>query len=368
MDESIEITRPSIPPIEEYIEEIRGIWERKWLTNNGTLHQQFEQKLLKFLKVSNIEIFVNGHTALETILSLMELKGEVITTPYTFPSTTHAIVRNGLEPVFSDIKENDMNLDPDSIEKHITEKTSAIVPVHIFGNPCDVNEIQKIAEEYHLKVIYDAAQAFGVEIDGKPIGSFGDASIFSLHATKSFNSIEGGIVSFKDNELKSKLASLKNFGFAESKGSYVYGMNAKMNEFQAAMGICNLRHYKTEIEKRRMVNDRYVDNLEDIPGIRLIQGKPGALRNYSYFPILIDKEIFGMDRDKVNDILYENNIKSRKYFYPLITDMECYKNPHRNLEISTARKISEEILALPLYPDLPLGIVDYICEMIRKRE
>ena len=262
LHKQILVTRSSMPSIDEYIEEIRDLWESKWLTNMGSKHRSLESQLSDYLKVPNISLFTNGHLALECILAALNLTGEVITTPFTFASTTHAIVRCGLTPVFCDINSEDYTIDVNKIECLITEKTSAIVPVHVYGNVCNVDKIEKIAIKYNLKVIYDAAHAFGVTVNGKGIGTFGDASMFSFHATKVFNTIEGGAVTYRDSLIKDKLEAIKNFGITSSETVEYVGGNAKMSEFQAAMGICNLRHVNNEIAKRKIVVERYISNLE----------------------------------------------------------------------------------------------------------
>jgi dTDP-4-amino-4,6-dideoxygalactose transaminase len=258
-----------MPPLEEYIDEIKSVWETSWMTNMGKIHNQLEQELVKYLEVDNISLFTNGHLALELLLQAMNLEGEVITTPFTFASTTHAIVRNNLTPVFCDINKNDYTIDVTKIEELITDRTCAILPVHVYGNLCDIYEINRLAKKYDLKVIYDAAHAFGEKIDGQGIGNFGDASMFSFHATKVFNTIEGGAVCFKNDELVSKLNDMKNFGIRGPESCEFIGGNAKMNEFQAAMGICNLRHLKEEISKRKNVVDCYRQMLSNIKGIKL---------------------------------------------------------------------------------------------------
>ena len=281
MDKRILVARSSMPSIEEYIDEIRSIWDSHWMTNMGVKHNELEVKLKEYLEIDEISLFSNGHMALELVLQAMNLKGEVITTPFTFASTTHAIVRNGLTPVFCDINENDYTIDVNKIEELITDKTCAIVPVHVYGNICNIEEIERLAKKYDLKVIYDAAHTFGVKYNGKGIGSYGDASIFSFHATKVFNTIEGGAVCFNDKELGKKLYQLKNFGIKSETVVDGIGANAKMNEFQAAMGICNLRHVDNEIEKRRRVVERYRENLISVDGIKLCKSQEGVDSNYS---------------------------------------------------------------------------------------
>ena len=287
-DKPVLVTRSSLPPLEEYVEMLKPIWDSAWLTNMGAYHEEFKEQLKRYLKVGSLELFVNGHMALELAIQAMELQGEVITTPFTFASTTHAIVRNGLTPVFCDINETDYTMDVDLIEGLITERTCAIVPVHVYGNLCDVERTQEIADRHHLKVIYDAAHTFGEELDGEGVGSWGDASMFSFHATKVFHSIEGGAVAFKEKALERRLYQLKNFGIMDSETVEYVGANGKMNEFQAAMGLCNLRHVEEEIGKRRELAMRYRQRLEGIEGIRLCRENPRVKYNYAYMPVVFD--------------------------------------------------------------------------------
>lgn len=357
------VTQSSMPTLEEYINEIKDIWDSKWLTNNGVKHQQLEKELCDFLRVGHTTLFCNGHQALYIALKALNLKGEVITTPFTFASTTHAIVQAGLTPVFCDIDPVTYTMDADKIEQLITPNTCAIVPVHVYGNPCDVYKIEEIAKKHNLKVIYDAAHAFGVEIDGKGIGTFGDISMFSFHATKVFNTIEGGGLVYADDTLSQKLNMLKNFGITSPETVEEVGTNAKMNEFSAAMGLCNLRHVREEIEKRKAVYDRYVMNLGNIPGIRLISYRENMKPNYAYFPVVFDKEVTGKTRDDIAELLAQNDIIARKYFYPATNDFEFYK---LNYPSSTpiAHYISENVLTLPMYASLSLEDVDRICSII----
>ena len=353
-----------MPEFEEYIEEIRELWDTHWLTNMGTKHKNLESQLLDYLSVPNITLFTNGHLALECIIAALNLRGEVITTPFTFASTTHAIVRNGLKPVFCDINPDDYTIDVEKIESLITEKTSAIIPVHVYGNVCDIEAIDRIAKKHNLKVIYDAAHTFGVTVNGQGIGTFGDASMFSFHATKVFNTIEGGAVTYDDSSIKQVLNDLKNFGITGPETVEYVGGNAKMNEFQAAMGICNLRHVNGEIIKRKKVVERYIENLKDITGIQLSKKQVDVESNYAYFPVVFDG--YKMTRDEVFEKLKDNDIVARKYFYPLTNSFECYKDRYDVDETPVAKYIAERVLALPLYADLPLEDVDRICEIIIK--
>ncbi len=358
----IQVTKSSMPDFEEYIEEIRELWDTHWLTNMGTKHKNLESQLLDYLKVPNITLFTNGHLALECIIVALNLRGEVITTPFTFASTTHAIVRNGLKPVFCDINPDDYTIDVEKIESLITERTSAIIPVHVYGNVCDVDAIDRIAKKHNLKVIYDAAHTFGVTVNGQGIGTFGDASMFSFHATKVFNTIEGGAVTYNDSSIKQVLNDLKNFGITGPETVEYVGGNAKMNEFQAAMGICNLRHVNGEIIKRKKVVERYIENLKDITGIQLSKKQVDVESNYAYFPVVFDG--YKMTRDEVFEKLKGNDIIARKYFYPLTNSFECYKDQYDVNETPVAKYIAERVLTLPLYADLALEDVDRICDII----
>lgn len=366
MEHSIYVTRSSMPSYEEYIEAIKPIWNTGILTNMGRYHNELENKLKDFLGVDNISLFCNGHMSLEMVIQAMGLTGEVITTPFTFISTTHAIVRNGLEPVFCDIDPETLTIDVNKIESLITEKTSAIIPVHVYGNVCDVEAIERISKKYNLKVIYDAAHAFGVKKDGQPIGTFGDASVFSFHATKVFNTIEGGAVSFKEKSIGENLYNLKNFGIRSEDIVAQIGANAKMNEFQSVMGLCNLKHVKDDIAKRKVVVERYRENLCGIKGLRVKMSREGIEDNYSYLPIICDEKEFGITRDEIYEELKKNKIYARKYFYPLTADQACFKNKYKKCNIPVARYISDRVLTLPLYSDLSLEDVDNICSIIVK--
>lgn len=364
LNNSIPVTRSSMPPFEEYIEEIKTLWESRWLTNMGEKHIQLEQGLMDYLGVENITLFSNGHLALESVIQAFDLKGEVITTPYTFISTTHAIVRNGLKPVFCDINPRDYTIDVDKIEELITKETCAIIPVHVYGNICDVYRIEDIAKKHNIKVIYDAAHTFGVTVDGKGIGNFGDASMFSFHATKVFNTIEGGAITMRDGSKLEKLNSLKNFGIMGTEVVNYVGGNAKMNEFQAAMGICNLRHVDEEIEKRKIVMEHYVMKLGGVTGIKLCESQNGVSNNYSYFPVVFDG--YKKTRDEIFESLKENNIIARKYFYPLTNSFGCYKRIFDSGDTPVSEYIADRVLTLPLYADLRLEDVERICKIIKK--
>lgn len=354
-----------MPTLQEYTEEIKDIFETHWLTNMGCKHQALQQGLMEYFNVKNVDLFTNGHMALELSLQAMNLQGEVITTPFTFASTTHAIVRNGLEPVFCDINPVDYTIDVNKIEALITDRTCAIMPVHVYGNVCDIEGIDKIAKKYGLKVIYDAAHTFGVKYKGESTASFGDVSCFSFHATKVFNTIEGGAACFKDKEFGLKLYRLKNFGIRGPECVDGVGANAKMNEFCAAMGLCNLRHVDEEIAKRKVVVERYRSHLEGIDGIQLNPVQEDVESNYAYFPIVFDEKIFGTTRNEVMAKLAEKGIGARKYFYPLTNTFECFHNKYDVNNTPVALFISKRVLTLPLYADLDLTMVDEICNIIK---
>lgn len=357
-----------MPPMDEYVDEIRNIWETHWLTNMGEKHQQLQSALINYLGVEQLDLFTNGHMALELSLQAMNLprNSEVITTPFTFASTTHAIVRNGLQPVFCDINPIDFTIDVTKIEELITDRTSAIMPVHVYGNVCNVEEIQRIADKYGLKVIYDAAHTFGVTYKNKGIASFGDVSCFSFHATKVFNTIEGGAACFKDKDFGLDLYRLKNFGIRGPETVDGVGANAKMNEFCAAMGLCNLRHVDEEIAKRKAVVERYVECLSGTDGIQLNPVQADVKPNYAYFPAVFDEKVFGASRNEVFDALAEEGIGARKYFYPLTNSFDCFHGKYDVNQTPVALHISKRVLTLPLYADLALEDVDRICDIILK--
>ena len=359
---SILVTQSTLPPLSEYIDEIASLWNSRWLTNNGSLHQKLESQLCEFLGVEHLSLFTNGHLALEAVLEALELTGEVITTPFTFVSTTHAIVRRGLVPIFCDIKDSDYTLDVSQLERLITPRTTAILPVHVYGNICDADAIQDIADRYGLKVIYDAAHAFAEKVSGVGVGALGDASMFSFHATKVFNTIEGGAVVCKDPRIKRKLDVLKNFGIDGPEDVIAIGANAKMNEFQAAMGICNLRHIDEAITKRKAVAERYDQNLSGIHGIKLNPVPSEVMSNYAYYPVVFGG--FHKTRDEVFAQLKGQDIHARKYFYPTTNSLSCYAGMFDPSETPVAQHIAQRVLTLPLYPDLSLDDVDRICAII----
>ncbi len=366
MEDKIYVTRPSMPSYEEYIEAIKPLWDSHWITNMGTYHRQLEEKLKEYLDVPELSLMVNGHMALElAIQSFGFPKGaEVITTPFTFISTTHAIVRNGLQPVFCDVKLSDGTIDETKIEELITEKTVAILPVHVYGNVCNVEEIQRIADKYSLKVIYDAAHAFGVKYNGKGIGGYGDASIFSFHATKVFNTIEGGAVTFSDHKMYDKLYNLKNFGIRGEELVVDVGANAKMNEFCAIMGLCNLKHVDKNIEDRKKIYKYYIQKLNSISGIKIFNRNQLASNNYAYFPIVITEK-YCRNRNALYGYLKKNDVFARKYFYPITADAACFKNKYRSVKLKNARKLAEEVLVIPLYGELNQNNVYKIYKLIK---
>jgi dTDP-4-amino-4,6-dideoxygalactose transaminase len=364
--EKILVTRSSMPTIEEYIEEICEIWDSHWLTNMGTKHKELQAKLLDYLEIDRIDLFTNGHMALELSLQALNLPrgSEVITTPFTFASTTHAIVRNGLEPVFCDIDPIDFTIDVNKLGDLITDRTSAIMPVHVYGNICKVNDIHRIAKKYGLKVIYDAAHAFGERYKEQGVGNFGDISCFSFHATKVYNSIEGGAACFHDEDLGLELYRLKNFGIRGPETVDGVGANAKMNEFCAAMGLCNLRHVDKEIERRKNVFEYYMSYLDGIDGIQLNPVQKDVKSNYAYFPIVIEEKAFGASRNEVFNKLIENGIGVRKYFYPLTNSFDCFHGKYNPNLTPVALHVSKRILALPIYPELKNNEVKRICQII----
>lgn len=363
--EKIFVTRSSMPPYEEYIEAIKPLWDSHWLTNMGVYHQQLEKELAEYLDVPQISLTVNGHMALELAIQSFDFPegSEIITTPFTFISTTHAIVRNRLNPVFCDIKESDGTIDESKIESLITEKTVAILPVHVYGNICNVEEIQRIADKYNLKVIYDAAHAFGEKYKGVGVGNFGDVSVFSFHATKVYNTIEGGAVVCKSQEKYERLRDLKNFGIRNEELVASVGANAKMNEFCAIMGLLNLKYVERTITDRKERFEFYMEKLSDNEGIMFFCKNAYVQANYAYFPILISEKA-RTNRDGVYDALKKNGYHARKYFYPITADQACFKNKYKNTELSIARRVANQILLLPFYDTLEVKTMKEITEML----
>ena len=362
----INVTRSSLPDFEEFCREIRDLWDSRWLTNMGDKHQALEEALADYLGVPYVTLFTNGHLALETALALLGLPpgGEVITTPYTFVSTTHAIARNGLVPVFADIKPGDYTLDPQKAEALINEKTVAILPVHVYGRLCDVEAFEALSEKYGLPLVYDAAHAFGVRREGVSSACFGDLSMFSFHATKVFHTIEGGALAYRNEAFRQPLNDLKNFGIRGPEEVAYIGGNAKMSEFQAAMGLCNLRHLEEEIEKRSRVVAQYNARLAGQEGLILAEVQPGVQSNHAYYPVVFDG--YKYSRDEVFDRLAARDIVPRKYFYPLTNNIDCYRDlPTAGREKTpVAAHIADRVLTLPLYADLAPEDVDRICDMI----
>ena len=362
----INVTRSSMPDYEEFCEEIKDLWDSHWLTNMGAKHKKLQAELEELLAVPHVTLYTNGHLALENAIAALNLPkgGEVITTPFTFASTTHAIVRNGLVPVFCDVNENDYTIDITKIEALISDQTVAIIPVHVYGNMCDVEEIQRIADRYGLKVIYDAAHAFGVKYKGKSSAVFGDASMFSFHATKVFNTIEGGAVCYHNDSWVQLLNDMKNFGIRSEEEVEYVGGNAKMNEFQAAMGLCNLKHLVREVQKRKLIVERYRERLDGVDGIKLSAIQDNVESNYAYFPVIFDN--YKYTRNEVFSFLKEQGIAARKYFYPLTNSFACYRNyPTAGTEKTPiAQHLALRVLTLPLYADLSLEDVDRICDVI----
>lgn len=363
-NKTIYVTKSSMPSFDEYTSKIKQIWDSKWMTNMGRLHKELEEKLLAYLDVKHISLLVNGHMSLEMTIQALGLTGEVITTPFTFVSTTHAMVRGGLTPVFCDINEDDYTIDVSKIENLITDKTSAIIPVHVYGNICNIEEIEKIAQRHNLKVLYDAAHTFGIRYKGKGVGTYGDASVFSFHATKVFNTIEGGAVTFQNPEIGKRLYNLKNFGIRSETEVPSVGANAKMNEFQAAMGICNLVHINEEIEKRKQVTEWYRQRLDNIEGIVLRKAQHNVEYNYSYFPVQFVPDLLGVNRDEIYEKLKEDDIYTRKYFYPITSRVQCYKKMFEEVKTPVAERVSTNILTLPLYADLKESQVERITKRI----
>ena len=358
----INVTKSSMPSFEEYIEALRPVWESRWLSNRGKASIEFEDDLKRYLGCNHLWLFANGHVALEVALQALDLHGEVITTPYTHISTTNAIVRNGLEPVFVDVREDNYTIDPEQIEAAVTEKTVAIVATHVYGFLCDVKAIDRIAQKYHLRVIYDAAHAFGVTLNGISAANFGDAAMFSTHATKVFHTIEGGIVAYKDPELFKAIQYIVNFGFTSQEEAEYIGTNARMNEFEAVMGICNLRHLDGDIAKRKIVGERYTERLSGVKGIKLIKPEAGLVWNYAYYPVIFDG--YKENRDQIKAKLEAEDIYVRKYFFPVTNRFHCYAEKYGGLDFPVAVHASECVLTLPMYSDMVPEDADRICDVI----
>ena len=350
----IYVTSPSLPPLEEFIPYLEKIWESKWLTNNGQFHQQFEAALAEYLGVKYLSFFTNGMIALQTGMQALRITGEVITTPFTFVATTHAIHLNGCTPVFCDIEPDTFTLDPEKVESLITPRTTAIVPVHVYGNPCQHEQLKKIADTYGLKLYYDAAHVFGVKKDGVSVANWGDLSMLSFHATKVFNTLEGGALVTNDATLKKRIDFLKNFGFADEVTVVAPGSNGKVDEVRAAYGLLQLKYVDGEIAKRQQVAAFYREHLRDIPGIRILQDLPEVSHNYGYFPILVDAEVYGMTRDALYEKFKAHDVYARRYFYPLCSQFPTYRNLPSALpgNLVVAERTAQNVLCLPIFADL----------------
>jgi len=368
VDQQVFVTQPALPPLEEFIPYLKDIWDNKWLTNNGKFHQKLEAALAEYLGVKYISLFSNGTLALISALQVMRVTGEVITTPYTFVATTHSLNWNSIKPIFVDVDSTYGNLDPKKIETAITPKTTAIVPVHVYGNPTEVEKIQVIADTYGLKVIFDAAHAFGVNYKGKSILNFGDLSILSFHATKVYNTLEGGAIVCHDERTKKRIDYLKNFGFANETTVVAPGINGKMNEVQAAYGLLQLKYISENILKRKEVAGIYDWELVKIKGIRILKQHPDADHNYPYYPVFVNENEYGKSRDKLNDYLRENNIFGRTYFYPLVSQFPMYKecDSAKPENLPNAKILAEEVICLPIYPDLDFETVMRIVSLIKQ--
>lgn len=368
MKKNLTVTTPLMPDLGEFSQMLKDIWESKWITNNGQFHQQLEEALCAYLKVPYVSLFTNGTLPLLTALQALRVSGEVITTPYTFVATTHSIWWNGLKPVFVDIDPSNCGMDPDRIEAAITPRTTAIMPVHCYGKPCDIVRIQQIADKYGLKVIYDAAHCFGVEVNGKSILEYGDISTLSFHATKVFNTVEGGAMVMHDAATKQRIDYLKNFGFESETEVIAPGINSKLDEMRAIYGLLNLRQVDDAIEARHRVAIHYREALRPVQGIRFFDDMPGVRHNYSYFPIFVDAEEYGMTRDELFFKLREHNIMSRRYFYPLISTFSTYRGlPSATPEnLPNATRIANEVICLPMHHELSEEDVDRVLEIVVK--
>ena len=366
--EIITVTSPLLPDLEEFHDLLKEIWASKWITNNGSFHQQLEKELAAYLKVPYLSLFTNGTLPLITALQALHVKGEVITTPYSFVATTHSIWWNGLKPVFADIDPRTCNLDPEKIESAITRNTTAIMPVHCYGKPCDIKGIQEVADKYGLKVIYDAAHAFGLEVDGESILNAGDMSTLSFHATKVYNTVEGGALVMHDEKMTRRVDYLKNFGFKNEEEVVAPGINSKMDEIRSAYGILALRKVDEAIQARRAVAVQYRQGLKDIPGISFFEDMPGVKHNYSYFPIFVDAQAYGMTRDELYLRLKDNNVIGRRYFYPLISTFGTYRGlpsaDPKNLPVAT--RMADSVICLPMHHELSVEDVQRTIDIIRK--
>ena len=365
-DKPIYVTKPWLPPLEDFQRGLAEIWGRAWLTNNGPVVERFRAELAEYCETENLCLFANGTLALQIALQGMGITGDVITTPYTFVATVHSLFWNKVRPVFADIEPEHYTLDPEQVEAAITPWTSAILGVHVYGHPCRLEELERIARAHNLKLLYDAAHAFGVRVNGRPIGQFGDLSMFSFHATKLFHSVEGGMLTFSDARLRRRFDYLKNFGFENEVEVVMPGTNAKMNELQALMGRLVLKGMGEIVEKRRRLAETYGWGLKTIPGIRAAApAAPGVEYNHAFFPIEVDEREFGASRDDLYNGLKEWNVFARRYFYPLVTDFACYRGIVREGELPVARSVASRIITLPIFSDLGLDDVARICDIIR---
>lgn len=367
LKEPIYVTQPALPNLQEFILYLEKIWKNKILTNKGPFHQQFEKELAEFLDVPYISLFANGTLALLAAVQVLRITGEVITTPYSFVATTHSLWWNHIKPVFVDIESEFCTLNPEKIEAAITPRTTAILPVHVYGNPCKMERIKEIADIYGLKIIYDAAHAFGVSYKGNSISKYGDLSILSFHATKVFNTMEGGAIVCHDLTTKRRIDFLKNFGFAGETKVMAPGINSKMNEMQAALGLLQLKQHNTNIEKRRLIADLYRKKINEIDGISLLPIPEDTVSNYAYIPIFIDENKYGVNRNKLYENLKEKGIYGRRYFYPLISEFPMYRdlssaNPEN---LSIAKSVAEKVICLPIYPNLEINSVDFIIRCLK---
>lgn len=364
--DSVKVTSPLLPDLNEFTELLKDIWDRKWITNNGQYHRQLEQALAEYLKVPYISLFTNGTLPLLTALQALNIKGEVITTPYSFVATTHSIWWNGCQPVFVDIEEETCGIDPDKIEAAITPRTTAIMPVHCYGQPVQMKRIQEIADKYGLKVIYDAAHAFGVESQGQSVLNAGDMSTLSFHATKVYNTLEGGAIIMHDAETKHHIDYLKNFGFAGETEVVAPGINSKVDEVRCAYGLLNLKQVDAAIEHRRSIAEKYREALRDVPGIRFFEDTPGVRHNYGYFPIFVDAKKYGMTRDELYFRMQDKGIFGRRYFYPLISTFAPYRSLEsaspQNLPVAT--RMADEVICLPMHHELSDSDVQKVIEVI----
>lgn len=364
--EKITVTSPLLPPLEELTAYMEDIWSRKWLTNNGHYHQELEKALCEYLKVPYLSLFTNGTLPIMVALQALRITGEVITTPYSFVATTHSLWWNGIKPVFVDIDPQTGNIDPDKIEAAITPKTTAIMPVHVYGNPCDTKRIKEIADTYGLKVIYDAAHAFGVEVNGKSLLAEGDMATLSFHATKTYNTIEGGALICHDAETKQRIDYLKNFGFAGETTVVAPGINGKMDEVRAAYGLVALKYVDAAIEKRQNIANYYRSQLKSIKGISFLDERSDVKYNYSYFPVFVDANAYGMTRDELYHKLKVNNILGRRYFYPLISEFSTYRGlaSSRKENLSEAHVMADGVICLPMHHELDSDSLNKIVKVL----